>query len=86
MSWKTNAKTHRGAQKRRKSAQIRVKSRLNDTVFQRNINSINQLQRNAQYHPPFLLPASFDGHPRFLAQWRTICCSADPLKSVIWTI
>ena len=53
MSWKPNLKTHRGAQKRRKSAQIRVKTRLNDAIFQRNINSINQLQRNAQYHPPF---------------------------------
>ena len=50
--------TRIGAQEKcPKSAQIRVKTRLNDTIFQHNINSINQLQRNAQYHPPFTVRA-----------------------------
>jgi hypothetical protein len=50
-----------------------LKARLNDTIFQRNINNINQLQRNVQYHPPrFYDPRISRAICRFVASRRPI--------------
>jgi hypothetical protein len=65
MLWQRSAKTQKSVQKAHKSAQ---KALFYDPTFERNINTINQLGRKSQYHPPFCDPRISRAVHRFFAQ------------------